>query len=90
MANDAIHAISHTFGSREMRLRFDKKAYGQRWQAETVFSMIKRNFGSALRARSYWAQRREMMLLVLTHNIAIIYLFRGFLQSRSGALPQGS
>ncbi len=66
---------------REMRLRFDKKAYGQRWQVETVFSMIKRNFGSALRARSYWAQRREMMLLVLTHNIAIIYLFRGFLQS---------
>jgi len=56
----------------QMRTNFDKKTYGQRWQVETVFSMIKRNFGSAVRARTYWSQCREMMLLVLTHNIAII------------------
>ena len=61
---------------REMRTDFDKKTYGQRWQVETVFSMIKRNFGSALRARNYWSQCREMMLLVLTHNIAIIQLVK--------------
>ena len=59
-----------------MRTGFDKKTYGQRWQVETVFSMIKRNFGSALRARRYWSQCREMMLLVLTHNIAIIILVK--------------
>ena len=59
-----------------MRNNFDKKTYGQRWQVETVFSMIKRNFGSALRARRYWLQCREMMLLVLTHNIAIIQLVK--------------
>jgi transposase len=59
---------------REMQTNFDKETYGQRWQVETVFSMIKRNFGSALRARRYWSQCREMMLLVLTHNIAIILL----------------
>ncbi len=38
--------------------------------------MIKRNFGSALRARKYWSQCREMMLLAITHNIAIILLVK--------------
>ena len=57
---------------REMRTQFNKKLYGQRWQVETVFSMIKRNQGDALRAKGYWAQNREMMLKVLTHNIGII------------------
>jgi len=61
---------------RQMRTDFDKGNYGQRWQVETVFSMIKRNFGSALRARCYWSQCREMMLLVLTHNLAIIQLVK--------------
>ena len=59
-----------------MRIDFDKENYGQRWQVETVFSMIKRNFGSALRARKYWSQCREMMLLVLIHNIAVILLVK--------------
>ena len=61
---------------REMKTNFDTENYGQRWQVETVFSMIKRNFGSALRARKYWSQCREMMLLVLTHNIAVILLVK--------------
>jgi transposase len=60
----------------QMRTNFDKETYGQRWQVETVFSMIKRNFGSAVRARTYWSQCREMMLFVLTHNIAIILLVK--------------
>ena len=55
-----------------MRTDFNKTLYGQRWQVETVFSMIKRNQGDALRAKGYWAQNREMMLKVLTHNIGII------------------
>ena len=46
---------------RQMVTRLDKTQYGQRWQVETLFSMIKRNLGSALRSRSYWAQCREMM-----------------------------
>jgi hypothetical protein len=41
---------------RNMHHRFKRKAdrhlYGQRWQVETVNSMIKRNLGSALRART--------------------------------------
>jgi hypothetical protein len=61
---------------RLMKTRFKKKKYGQRWQVETVFSMIKRNFGSELRGRSYWSQNRDMLLLVLTHNIAIVLLVK--------------
>ena len=57
-----------------MRTDFDKKTYGQRWQAETVISMIKRNQGDELRAKSYWSQNREMLLKVLTHNIAVVLL----------------
>ncbi len=71
---------------REMRTDFDKENYGQRWQVETVFSMIKRNQGDALKARSYWAQNREMMLKVLTHNIGII-LFVKELFYRAGQTP---
>jgi DDE family transposase len=63
---------------RLMRRRFDKKKYGQRWQVETVNSMIKRNLGSALRARRYQAQGREILLRVLTHNIMILRLVRVF------------
>ena len=59
-----------------MRTNFDKETYGQRWQVETVFSMIKRNFDDTVHARSYWAQCREMMLLVLTHNIAVLLLVK--------------
>lgn len=55
-----------------MRTHFNAKKYGQRWQVETVNSMIKRSMGSALRARTYWSQSREINLRVLTHNIMIL------------------
>ena len=48
------------------------KKYGQRAQAETVNSMLKRNLGDALRARSPRARRNEQLLRVLTHNIALL------------------
>jgi hypothetical protein len=55
-----------------MATRFNKKLYGQRWQSETVNSMIKRNLGSHLRARSYWSQCRELMLRLFVHNVTIV------------------
>ena len=58
---------------RLMKQRFPKKTYGQRWQIETVFSMLKRNMGAALRARTYHSQSREIRLRVLTHNLAILW-----------------
>ena len=59
-----------------MRTNFDQKRYGQLWQVETVFSMIKRNQGETIYARTYWAQNREMLLKVLTHNIAVLLLIK--------------
>ncbi len=50
----------------------DRKIYGQRWQVETVNSMIKRNLGSALRAKTARRRNRELLLRVLTHNLMII------------------
>ncbi|MEK7113600.1 MAG: transposase [Patescibacteria group bacterium] len=55
-----------------MAIRFNQKLYGQRWQVETVNSMIKRNLGSFLRAKTYWSQCREMMLRLFTHNVMVV------------------
>jgi hypothetical protein len=59
-----------------MRRRFkggpDKRFYGQRWQAETVNSMIKRNLGSACRARTPTGRKKDMMLRAVTHNLMIL------------------
>jgi hypothetical protein len=61
---------------RNMARRFarkaDKKLYGQRAQSETVHSMIKRNQGDSLRSRTPQRRKQEMMLKVLTHNIALL------------------
>ena len=46
--------------------------YGQRWQAETVMSMVKRRPGAFVAGRSYWSQCRDLMLLALTHNRMIV------------------
>ena len=55
-----------------MKQHFPKVLYGQRWQAETIISMLKRNFGSALRARHYHSQNREIRLRILTHDLGIL------------------
>jgi len=61
---------------RHMARRFSRKAdkghYGQRSQSETVHSMVKRNQGSALRSRTPERRKQEMLLRVLTHNIALL------------------
>ena len=61
---------------RHMAKRFARKAdqpnYGQRSQSETVHSMVKRNQGSALRARTPDRRKKEMLLRVLTHNIMLL------------------
>lgn len=58
---------------REMTVNFDKDTYGQRWQVETVMSMLKRNLREELFAKSHQSQIREMMLKVITHNTAILW-----------------
>jgi hypothetical protein len=61
---------------RNMYYRFKRKAdskiYGQRWQVETVNSMIKRNLGSALRATNARRRSKELLLRVITHNVMVL------------------
>ena len=58
---------------RVMSQRIHLTSYGQRWQVETTFSMIKRRLGSAVNARSYWSQCRALMLKAITRNVLILY-----------------
>jgi hypothetical protein len=55
---------------RHMKQRLNKHygRYGQRWQVECTNSMIKRRLTSTVAARSYWAQCRELLLIVLTYQ----------------------
>jgi hypothetical protein len=57
---------------RLMSQRLHLTCYGQRWQDETVFSMIKRRLGSAVNAHTYWSQCRALLLKAVTHNILIL------------------
>jgi hypothetical protein len=59
---------------RQMKRRLNKDygQYGQRWQVETVFSMIKRRLAAVVQARSYWSQCRELMLLAAVYNLLIL------------------
>ena len=57
---------------RQMQKRFDKKKYGQRWQCETVISMMKRRQAVATKGRNYWSQCRDLLLMALTQNIMVI------------------
>ena len=59
---------------RQLHRYFPKRLYGQRWQIETAFSVLKRCLGSALRARTYQSQCREVALKVLTYNLMILLL----------------
>lgn len=43
--------------------------YGQRWKAETVYSVMKRKFGDTIRSRSLRLQRREAIVKGLVYNL---------------------
>jgi transposase len=57
---------------RQMKERFPKKKYGQRWQIESAFSQDKRRFGSAVEGRSREALHQALLMRVLVHNIALL------------------
>ncbi len=59
------------------------KPYGQRAQAETVMSMLKRNQGDALRARLPRTRRGEHLFKAVVHNLMLLHRrSRGSRQSR--------
>jgi hypothetical protein len=47
----------------------DKTIYGQRSITESIFSSLKRKYGSRLRARKYKTQKIELLFKVLSYNI---------------------
>jgi hypothetical protein len=59
---------------RRMKQRLNKHygRYGQRWQVECTNSMIKRRLTTTVQARSYWAQCRELLLIVLTYQCMLV------------------
>ena len=57
---------------RKMKSHLKQSRYTQRWQVETVNSMLKRLLGSALRARNYWSRCRELVLRAITLNLMIL------------------
>ena len=63
--------LSPAEGDAMVSLWRDYGSYGQRWQAETGFSVVKRRLGSAVNGRSYQSQCRELMLFVLTYNLML-------------------
>lgn len=52
-----------------MQRWFPRRAYGQRWSVETVYSVVKRRFGEALTARRYWLQVKQVLLRSVTYNL---------------------
>jgi hypothetical protein len=54
---------------RRMQRYFPRRRYGQRWLAETVFSVVKRKFGEALTARTYWQQVKQACLRGITYDL---------------------
>jgi hypothetical protein len=70
------HGTPRSYYRRLMRRRLaagpDKKIYGQRWQVETVNSMLKRNLNSACRARSPTGRKKDMLLRAATHNLMLL------------------
>ena len=49
--------------------RIDGPLYRQRSMCESVFSAIKRTLGDAVRARTWYGQFREIVLMCIVHNI---------------------
>jgi transposase len=59
---------------RQMKKRFFKRLFGQRWQIESVFSRHKRRLSSELRAKTWSAQQAEVYLRALLHNLMLLRL----------------
>jgi hypothetical protein len=74
---------------REMKRRFPRALYRQRWQAESIFSRLKRRLGAALTAHDARAQRHEILLRILTHNLMLLRCWlQGFQQSKPDSQPR--
>lgn len=55
---------------RRIARSFDERKYHQRNKVETVFSVLKRKFGEALKARKYRLQVKEIKIKIILYNIS--------------------
>src|SRR3989344_1472662 len=82
-----IPARCHTnfYGYLRGKMKIDGKNYHQRSKVETVFSVIKRKYGSVLRCRSNSTQRVELISKLIAYNLDrklnYFLLIRGLHQS---------
>ena len=52
---------------------FDEKMYHQRSKVETIFSVIKKKYGSCLRARTFSSQKKEILCKLIAYNLDRLY-----------------
>ena len=57
------------------KLKFDKKKYNQRSKIETIFSAIKRKYGSVIRSKSFSTQKVELISKLIAYNIDRMSIF---------------
>ena len=55
--------------SQGVKLIFDKGIYNQRSKVETVFSVIKRKYGSFVLSKSFETQKKELFLRLVAYNL---------------------
>ena len=55
---------------RELVRSFDQSRYHQRNKVETVFSVLKRKFGEALKARKFQVQVKDLKIKLILYNIS--------------------
>jgi len=58
-----------TTGKNYLTKMYDEKIYHQRSKSETVFSVIKRMYGSWLRSRKLQSQKLEIAYKCLAYNL---------------------
>lgn len=67
------------------KLIFNKRIYHQRSKVETVFSVIKKKYGSYVQSRSFESQKKEVIIKMIAYNVdrkLILSIFwTGFHQS---------
>jgi len=81
---------THFYGYLRGCKKIDGSNYHQRSKVETIFSVIKRKYGSVLRARSFRTQKVEVICKLVAYNIDrtvnyLLVLVRGLHQSLSSA-----
>jgi transposase len=67
--SDAWRRLWHTFSARNDEFLAH---YHKRSNVETTFSMLKRKFGSSVRAKTAPAQANEVLLKCLCHNLSVL------------------